>query len=122
MGDTRRRVPLWPAVICALVLAAGGFWLGRSDMGSAQRSRVVSGTVSAVGQPANEFAVTLDGTTTTAGFPLGPVPWIDGTNGGAINLGSTAPCISVGRHVIFGVVAVTFAGTTSDQVEWVECA
>ncbi len=116
-----RRTPSWAVVLCALALATGGFLLGRSNLGSAQPSRVVSGTVSVVGQPADEFAVTLDGTSATASFPLGPVPWTDDTEGGNVNQGTTPPCISVGRHVTFGVVAVTFAGQRSDQVEWVKC-
>ena len=120
-GDSARHVPLRAAASCALVLAIGGFWLGRSDLVARQPAQVVSGTVSAVGQPADEFAVTLDGTNTTTSYPLGPVPWTDKTEGGTVNEGTTPPCISLGQHVIFGVVAVTYAGQASDQVEWVEC-
>ncbi len=121
MGDANRRISLWPAVLSALVLAVGGFLLGRSNLGSAQPTRVVSGVVAAVGQAADEFAITLDGSNATESFPLGPVPWTDSTKGDGINEGSTPPCISVGRHATVGLVSVSFAGQRSDQVEWVKC-
>jgi hypothetical protein len=121
MGALKRHVPLWVAVLCGLALAVGGFWLGRSGPGAPQGPRVVRGTVTAVGQPVNEFALTLDGTDTTVGYALGPVPWTDSTDSDTVNDGSTPPCVAVGRHVTVGVIAVTDLGQTSDQVIWVQC-
>lgn len=121
VGVSKRRVPLWAAAISGLALVVGGFWIGRSGPGAPQSPRVVQGTVSAVGQPPEEFAVTLTGTDTTLSYPLGPVPWTNSTDTNTVNQGTTPPCISVGKHVTVGVIAVTHAGMTSDQVIWIEC-
>lgn len=121
MGASDFHAPWWAVLLCGLAVAAGGFLLGHSNWAAAQPSRVVSGTVSVVGQPADEFAMTPDGSGGTVSFPLGPVPWSDSARGDGVNYGTTPSCISVGQHATIGLIAVTFAGVRSEQVEWVKC-
>jgi hypothetical protein len=121
VGVLKSRVPLWAVVLGGLVLLVGGFWFGRSGPGAAHSAQAFSGTVSAVGQSGDEFAMTLDGTGTTASYGLGPVPWAYSTETDSVHEGGTPACIAVGRHVTVGVVPVTFGAMSSGQVVWVEC-
>ncbi|WP_034272051.1 hypothetical protein [Actinospica robiniae] len=122
-GELSRRVPWGVAALFAIIVGVAGFWIGH-HVGSSRQTQVISGTVSTVGgqpgQPPTEFAVTLDGTDTTEGYGIGQVPWTKGDDS-TINMGSTPSCIATGEHVIFGVIAVTFQGSTSSQVTWAEC-
>lgn len=121
MGASRGRVPLWAAASGGLALAVAGFWFGRSGPDAAHTPQEVSGTVSFVGLLQDEFALTLDGSGTTAGYALGPVPWAYRTETDSVHEGGTPACIAVGRHVTVGVIPVTFGSQTSSQVVWVEC-
>ena len=122
-GEFHRRAPWAFAALFAIVVGVAGFWIGH-HAGSSRQTQVVSGTVAGVGgepgQPPIEFSVTLDGTHTTEGYGIGQVPWTAGDDP-TINMGSTPSCIATGQHVSFGVVAVTFHGSTGGQVVWVEC-
>jgi hypothetical protein len=118
----RNRMTLGAA---AILLAAAGFWAGKSLTTATVAPTVQSGTVALVGINGDEFAIRLDGqrqptsyglpSSTTWRDPYGI--WQDGTRPDCM-----AP-LSRGQRITFGVVnaAPVADAPGTPVVVWIEC-
>jgi len=118
----RNRMTLGAA---AILLAAAGFWAGKSLTTATLTPTVQTGTVALVGINGDEFAIRLDGQRqlTTYGLPTDITwrnaygTWQDGTRPGCM-----AP-LSSGQRISFGVVnaAPVADAPGTPVVVWIEC-
>jgi hypothetical protein len=118
----RNRMTLGAA---AILLAAAGFWAGKSLTTATLTPTVQTGTVALVGINGDEFAIRLDGQRqlTTYGLPTDIIwrnaygIWQDGTRPGCM------PPLSRGQRISFGVVnaAPVADAPGTPVVVWIEC-
>jgi len=109
----------------AILLAAAGFWAGKSLTNATLTPAVQTGTVALVGINGDEFAIRLDGQRqlTSYGLPGNTTwrdaygIWQDGTRPGCM-----AP-LSRGQRISFGVVnaAPVADAPGTPVVVWIEC-
>ena len=118
----RNRMTLGAA---AILLAAAGFWAGKSLTTATLTPTVQTGTVALVGINGDEFAIRLDGQRQPTSYGLGSDTtwrdaygiWQDGTRPGCM-----AP-LSRGQRISFGVVNAAPVGDApgTPVVVWIEC-
>ena len=118
----RNRMTLGAA---AILLAAAGFWAGKSLTTATLTPAVQAGTVALVGISGDEFAIRLDGQRqlTSYGLPSNTTwrdaygIWQDGTRPGCM-----AP-LSRGQRISFGVVntAPVADAPGTPVLVWIEC-
>jgi hypothetical protein len=118
----RNRMALGAA---AVLLAAAGFWAGKSLTTATLTPTVQTGTVGLVGITGDEFTIRLDGQRqlTSYGLPGNTIwrdahgIWQDGTRPGCM-----AP-LSSGQRISFGVVnaAPVADAPGSPVIVWIEC-
>ena len=118
----RNRMTLGAA---AILLAAAGFWAGKSLTTATLTPTVQAGTVALVGINGDEFAIRLDGQhqLTSYGLP-GSTAWRDAH--GTWQDGTRPDCmapLSHGQRISFGVVnAAPVADAPGTPVlVWIEC-
>ena len=109
----------------AILLAAAGFWAGKSLTTSTLTPTVQTGTVALVGINGDEFAIRLDGQRQPTSYGLASDTtwrdaygiWQDGTRPGCM-----AP-LSRGQRISFGVVntAPVADAPGSPVIVWIEC-
>ncbi len=109
----------------AIVLAAAGFWAGKSLTTATLAPTVQAGTVGLVGINGDEFTIRLSGQRQLASYGLpGYITWRDAY--GVWQLGTRPGCmapLSRGQRITFGVVNVAPAADApgSPVVVWIEC-
>jgi hypothetical protein len=118
----RNRMTLGAA---AILLAAAGFWAGKSLTTATLTPTVQAGTVALVGINGDEFAIRLDGQRqlTSYGLP-GNTTWRDAH--GIWQDGTRPDCmapLSRGQRISFGVVnaAPVVDAPGTPVVVWIEC-
>jgi hypothetical protein len=121
---TRNRIHMTLGA-AAILLAAAGFWAGKSLTTATLAPAVQTGTVALVGINGDEFTIRLSGQRQLTSYGLPSTitwrdaygVWQDGTRPGCM-----AP-LSRGQRIRFGVVNVASAADApgSPVVVWIEC-
>ncbi len=122
---TRNRIRMTLGA-AAVLLAAAGFWAGKSLTTATLAPAVQTGTVALVGINGDEFAIRLSGQRQLTSYGLPSTitwrdaygVWQDGTRPGCM-----AP-LSRGQRIRFGVVNVAPAADApgSQVIVWIECS
>lgn len=112
--------------ITGVILAAAGFWAGKSLTTATVAPTVQTGTVTLVNADGDEFAIRLGGQSQQTGYALpANVSWRNAY--GAWNQGRQPQCmrpLSHGQRITIGVIStMPVAGAPGGQVVvWIECA